>query len=310
VIIWNDYKYGENIFQQKEVKTKRWQMQELKTLILYMILNDFAPKDIRDKLAVCCKDNIKYLRDNQKREIFDKLITKVKNELPKKDEIDKSLYTQNRHIDIYSNEIEYIKALNSVELQQIAFVLLVYCKWLHNLEWFNMSKADIYKEAKLTNVNSKKQHQLLSELLNLGYLDSKVVKLNKNQRRNTKDAKLQMWKLNYIKKADVDDEVVLTISNYNDFVYRYLNYVYGGYFECKECGGIFKQNKYNNRKYCKDCLKYQPIETKIIICVDCGIEMNIDARNNTKTRCNDCQKIKSKELMKKRVQKHRNKDVM
>jgi hypothetical protein len=49
-----------------------------------MILNDFAPKDIRDKLAVCCKDNIKYLRDNQKREIFDKLITKVKMNCLKK----------------------------------------------------------------------------------------------------------------------------------------------------------------------------------------------------------------------------------
>jgi hypothetical protein len=38
-----------------------------------------------------------------------------------------------------------------------------------------MSKADIYKEAKLTNVNSKKQQQLLSELLNLGYLIQKLL---------------------------------------------------------------------------------------------------------------------------------------
>lgn len=305
MIIWNDYKYGENIFQQKEVKTKRWQMQELKTLILYMILNDFAPKYIRDKLAVCCKDNIKYLRDNQKREIFDKLITKVKNELPKKDEIDKSLYIQDRSIDIYSNEIEYIKALNSVELQQIAFVLLVYCKWLHNLEWFNMSKADIYKEAKLTNVNSKKQQQLLSELLNLGYLDSKVVKLNKNQRRNTKDAKLQMWKLNYIKNANVEDNVVLTINDYINFVYRYLNFVYGGYFECKECGGIFKQNKKNNRQYCNNCIKYQPIETKVIICKDCGKKVEVKAWDMKTIRCANCQRIKNLDVKREYWRNHK-----
>ena len=90
---------------------------------------------------------------------------------------------------------------------------------------------------------------------------------------------------------------------------RYLNYVYGGYFECKECGGIFKQNKKNNLVYCRDCIQYNPIETKTIICQDCGKEVVVDARNMTKTRCDECQKVRDTELKAERnkryYQKHK-----
>ena len=37
-------------------------------------------------------------------------------------------------------------------------------------------------------------------------------------------------------------------------VNRYLNYVYGGFFECKRCGGMFIKTV-NNRLYCKQCAK-------------------------------------------------------
>lgn len=56
--------------------------------------------------------------------------------------------------------------------------------------------------------------------------------------------------------------------------------------------------------------KYIPQETKTIICVDCGKEITVDARNMTKTRCDDCQDIRDKELnriaSRERMKKYRN----
>ena len=87
---------------------------------------------------------------------------------------------------------------------------------------------------------------------------------------------------------------------------RYLNYVYGGYFECKECGGIFKQNKKNNLVYCRDCIQYNPIETKTIICQDCGKEVVVDSKDNETTRCEECRKIHLKQVRKEQNKRYYN----
>ena len=74
-----------------------------------------------------------------------------------------------------------------------------------------------------------------------------------------------------------------------------MNYVYGGFFECKRCGGMFKQNKWDNKIYCDKCKKYQPIETKIINCIDCGKEVPVDSKDNQTVRCDECQHERDKE---------------
>jgi hypothetical protein len=76
MIIWNNYEYGKKIYEDKSVKTKKWQYKELKTLILYMLLNDKPPKEIREALEECCQDDIKYLRDKQKKPFLTKLLLK------------------------------------------------------------------------------------------------------------------------------------------------------------------------------------------------------------------------------------------
>jgi hypothetical protein len=71
-----------------------------------------------------------------------------------------------------------------------------------------------------------------------------------------------------------------------------------------ECGGLFIQNKNNSRRRCNLCNKYQPIGTKIIVCIDCDREVKVDARNMTKTRCNSCQSLRDKELKKTRNKRY------
>ena len=76
------------------------------------------------------------------------------------------------------------------------------------------------------------------------------------------------------------------------------------YIRCQKCGTLVKNYK-NTNKYCKTCGQYQPIETKTVICVDCGKEFSVDARITNKIRCDECQGEKKRKDTKLRVQKYR-----
>lgn len=297
MIIWNNYEYGKKVYEEKSVRTKKWQYKELRTLVLYMVLNGKQPKEIREVLEECCQDDIKYLRENQKKTIFNKIITQTKQELPKKDEIIKEKYIKSKEITIFVDEINQIKALCDQNLEKVAFVLLVYCKWLDNLTWFTMSKADISKEAKTRNLNSADQQRILTRLVASQYIKSDVRKAKRKHCRSFGGNEQQMWSLTYLSQ---EGDVAFTISDYENFVYRYLDYVYGGYFICPVCGKIFKQNKQNNLVYCNKCSKkvkserdkkkYDHIERKTIFCVDCGEEIEINSKDNQTDRCPECYK--------------------
>jgi hypothetical protein len=251
MIIWNNYEYGKKIYDEKSVKTKKWQYKELRTLILYMILNDKQPKEIREALEECCQDDLKYLREEQKKTIFNKIITQVKRELPKKSEIIKEKYIKSKEIAIFVEEIEKIKSLNDVNTEKVAFALLVYCKWIGDIEWFTMSKADIVRAAKISNLNSVAQQKVLTGLVANGYVKSDVREDSRKHCYGYGNNEQQMWSLTYLVK---DGEVAFTISDYDNLVYWYLNYVYGGYFVCAGCGNVFKQNS-NAQKYCTKCAR-------------------------------------------------------
>ena len=59
---------------------------------------------------------------------------------------------------------------------------------------------------------------------------------------------------------------------------------------------------------CDVCGNYQPIETKTIICIDCGKDIEVDARNMTKVRCDECQHEYRKNYQKNLMRKRRNND--
>jgi len=296
MIIWNNYEYGKKIYEDKSVKTKKWQYKELKTLILYMLLNDKSPKEIRAALEECCQDDIKYLRDKQKKTIFNKIIAQTKQELPKKDEIIKESYIKSKEITIFLDEIDKIKTINDQNAEKVAFAMLVYCKWLNNLTWFTMSKADIVREAKIKNLNSIDQQRVLTGLVQNQYIKSDVRKASRKHCRGTGNNEQQMWSLNYLSQ---DGDVAFTINDYDNFVYRYLNYVYGGYFVCAGCGKIFKQNK-NVQKYCKKCSReiklemdrdsYRHLDEKTVVCTECGHEFTVNSKDNQTDRCPECYK--------------------
>lgn len=258
MIIWNNYEYGKKIYEDKSVKTKKWQYKELKTLILYMLLNDKQPKEIREALEECCQDDIKYLREEQKMTIFNKIIAQVKRELPQKSEIVKEKYIKSKEITIFVEEIDKIKFLDDVNTEKVAFALLVYCKWIGNTEWFTMSKADIVRAAKIGNLNSVAQQKVLTGLVANGYIKSDVRKANRKHCRGLSGNEQQMWSISYSAK---DGEKAFIIDDYENVVYHYLNYVYGGYFVCAGCGKILKRSS-NAQRYCKSCARKKELARK------------------------------------------------
>ena len=74
---------------------------------------------------------------------------------------------------------------------------------------------------------------------------------------------------------------------------------------CQDCGEEVKIRSSNNTKTvrCEKCQKiadYRPVGKKIVTCIDCGKEFEVDARNMKKIRCNECQSEHRKEWDRKR----------
>jgi hypothetical protein len=74
---------------------------------------------------------------------------------------------------------------------------------------------------------------------------------------------------------------------------------------CQKCGKRFE--KINaNEKYCINCRGYEPIETKIIHCVDCGKKIIVDGIVKKQDRCSDCYKKYRNNYQKELMRKRRN----
>ncbi|OGO93094.1 MAG: hypothetical protein A2Y17_06020 [Clostridiales bacterium GWF2_38_85] len=54
----------------------------------------------------------------------------------------------------------------------------------------------------------------------------------------------------------------------------------------------------NRKQICEKCSTYQPINTKTIICIDYGKEIEVKAWDVNTKRCKDCQLIYRKEYKK------------
>jgi hypothetical protein len=300
MIIWDEYKYGKEVYDASSTKTKKWQTNELRSLVKYLLTEnkEITTADIRNELEKCCNDEIKYLTKKQKTNIFNKLILQCLDQ-------NKELkIIKDKTVTIYKSEIEKIKSSNNKYMEQILFIMLVYSKWLE-LEWFSISKNDLKKESKVTTLNNNVLRNLLFEIFEKGYAKSEVKKVDRSESKKEKIKKKQMWKVIFL---DTNGDIAFKFNNYDNFVFRYLNYVYGGYFECKECGGMFIQSKKNNKTKCNKCNAYHLQEAKITQCIDCGKDITVDARNNTKIRCNECYDIYRREYAKIKKREKRSKN--
>lgn len=61
---------------------------------------------------------------------------------------------------------------------------------------------------------------------------------------------------------------------------------------CHQCGGRFEP-KYHGQKYCPEHENNHGIIK--VLCIDCGKDVKVDARNMTKIRCDECQHERDKQ---------------
>lgn len=151
-------------------------------------------------------------------------------------------------INITKTELETISSINDLKLEKLAFVFLVYSK-IYNLKngnksyWVNAKSREIFSDCKITST-SKNQQLLIGQLCNLGLLiSSKVVDCTNDR----------------VMFGDESSEVVITITDFREFVLEYLRWKGSKIINCKDCGVLIIQIN-NKIKACKKCAK----EAKII----------------------------------------------
>jgi hypothetical protein len=212
-------------------------------------------------------------------------------------------------IHITENEWNKIMGLNNEKYRRILFIMLVISKY------YKCNNTKIEKDE-----NSNTSMDKYKDIYFCNFSDADILKLSGVKFRD-KDEKNKMF--NYFYKNDYMDitqgkksiriikiinkegEIKETIRDYDNIILYYERLIGEKIGECKECGKLFRQSKSNNGEYCYKHRGYHPQGHKTIKCVDCKKEFIVDARNMTKKRCDECQKINSKEKTRKRVQKFR-----
>ena len=94
----------------------------------------------------------------------------------------------------------------------------------------------IFSDAKII-ANVKDQGKMIHILRELGLVGSSVMVSSTN------------IKVNF---ADIDSPVVLTVSDFRNFVYEYLKWKGENIIKCDECDILFYPSN-NKNKYCKSC---------------------------------------------------------
>ena len=275
-IIMNEYTYAENLLNKQDLKACDLGDKPSSTLnLLARYYREIGKNDdeikelLNDFLNRCLKD--KYKESKWIDSIFYQVVKSKKYNLKKVD-----------NVVVTKSEIEIIQSVKGKSRQKVLFTLLILAKYYNavsdkNKNWTNLEYKKIFK---LANVQLSIQNQalLINDLYNCGFV---------NVSKNVGKPNIQV---NFI---DNESDGVLTITRLKDLGKEYLMFCGEDYIRCQKCGSIIKNYK-NNNKYCKDCGKYQPIETKTITCIDCGKEFEIDS-SSRKIRCDNCYRLERQE---------------
>lgn len=187
---------------------------------------------------------------------------------------------------ITKSELDKIHSLNNGNYEKLAFTLICLAK-LNNLKsgknngWVNTDIKTVFSMAKVT-CSVKDRYKKIGYLKEMGMIEFPKRNDNLNCR---------VTFISDNSNSDEEDENVLFVSDFRELGYEYLKFKGEKFTRCGECGRLIKNNKYGNRKYCRECTAYNSPKQKTIVCTDCGKEFVVSAYNNKTQRCEDCQRI-------------------
>ena len=183
-------------------------------------------------------------------------------------------------IKITDSEMEVIKNIHNKVLERLMFTMLCLAKLGNaknpkNNGWVNADSKDIFGMARIS-CKSNEREIKIGKLWQMGLLEFSKRNDNLNCR---------------VTFINDDSDEALFISDFRELGYEYLAYNGENFIRCSECGILTRGNKTGTKRYCKNCATYTPIETKRVICVDCGKEFETYSKDNKSCRCSDCYTI-------------------
>lgn len=154
------------------------------------------------------------------------------------------------NISITQYELDMIRTLKNIKYQKLLFTMLCYAK-LHNMNsennngWVNTSIQELYRIARLSVKYRKDKFLILNDIERTGL----IAFSKKNDNLNLQ-----------VTFVDMGGALVLSINDFRELGYEYLNYIGEGKFiRCSECGRLVRKRGHNS-KYCSVCAKNNELE--------------------------------------------------
>lgn len=194
---------------------------------------------------------------------------------------------------ITETELKVIEGIHDKVLERLAFTILCLAK-LGNIKnpnnngWVNNNAKELFSMGRIS-CKSDSRFEKLCKLRDISLLDFP-------RRIDNLSVKVTF--------IDEDSPKKLFISDFRELGYEYLKYKGENIIRCAECGLLIRNNKYHTKKYCSNCSGYTPKEPKLIICVDCGKEIEVRGDNKRTIRCSECQSKRIKEYDRNRKRNH------
>ncbi|RYI30594.1 hypothetical protein EVU96_09265 [Bacillus infantis] len=222
MIIFDEKKYAE-LMLKKGFQTKNKNVYELNILAKYLHAKYESDVKVKNELVVFCEKYLEHFNKDEWYKIVNKTLTSAKR---------KNIVTD-KEVLIMKEELDIITEIEDIREQQVAFVLLVLYKF-YDYKKFEVIIEDLYRLAKL-NLNSKTKLKLLQSLTSKDLID------------------ITMGGKRWVKFAVKIGEAVISIKDFDDFVYEYLRYIeMDGYTGCEKCNKAIKLTS-NRKKHCKNC---------------------------------------------------------
>ena len=202
---------------------------------------------------------------------------------------------------ITKSELSFIKNLDDIKKEKIAFVLLASAKYYdatRNTEYYTtyMKNSDICKLARVT-IPVSDRNIFMQFAYDCGVLS-----------RHSRAASTEK-KVLFVSQND-NDKIVLRLkeNDFKDLAYTYLAYkIPHQYRRCVICNRWIKKDS-KDRRLCKECSdkgdKSRDV-IKEIQCIDCGKSVYISILNTKTCRCEECQEEVNKKYNKEKCKKYR-----
>lgn len=232
MIVFNEKQYAENLDKQKSIQTNI--IKNGIILAKLYISKGYTDKEIFDllwsKYDVIKNYDIKY----KKIDLFIKC-AKEGSEL------------ENKTIKFSNNELDFIHKIGNITYEKIFFVLFCISK-IYNNRYFYFTDREIFRCADVS-WNGNNSKDIFQYLILNNYIEYKIKKIEKNYG----DEKIFYKIKDEISGLFNENNVAFEISNFDNIIFYYLDYIKSGDFMiCNNCGKIIKRTS-NNQLYCKQC---------------------------------------------------------